>query len=323
MADTDIKQQVVSIMGPTASGKTGLALALAEKLPAEIINVDSALVYRGLNIGAAKPSTTELAKVSHHLIDIRDPSEPYSAADFCRDARVAIEDILARKKTPILVGGTMLYFKALLEGLSDMPVSSPEIREAIGQEAAEKGWQHLHNELAKVDPELAANLHPNHSQRISRALEVYRISGRPMSEFRDSSKDGLLNQYDWRQIAIAPRDRSILHARIAERFDLMMRAGLLEEVRGLYKRGDLSIDLPAIRAVGYRQLWLYLAGEYAEDEMLEKALAATRQLAKRQFTWLRSWPSLKWIYTQDEEGKILNVNEILQQALNFLTKRSI
>ena len=323
MTDSQKNKQVVSIMGPTASGKTSLALALAEKIPAEIINVDSALVYRGLNIGAAKPTSDELAKVPHHLIDIRDPSEPYSAADFCRDASEVIADILARQKTPILVGGTMLYFKALLEGLSDMPEATPEIRKAISLEAEEKGWQHMHEELMKVDPTAAAKLHPNHSQRISRALEVYRISGRPMSEFQEGETKGLLNNYDWCQFAIAPRDRSLLHARIAERFQLMLKAGLLDEVRELYLRGDLSTDLPAIRAVGYRQVWLYLSGECSEEEMLEKALAATRQLAKRQFTWLRSWPSLKWIYTQDEIGNNLDANEILQQALNFLAKRSI
>lgn len=315
--------QVVCIMGPTASGKTKLALALAQQFPAEIINVDSALVYRGLDIGAAKPSAEELAAVPHHLIDIRDPSEPYSAADFCRDATSAIADIHARSKTPILVGGTMLYFKTLLQGIADMPEVAPEIREAIEAEAQDKGWPHLHAQLAQVDPELAARLHPNHSQRIARALEVYRASGRSMTSLRSSTPAGLLEVYDFYQLAVAPRDRHVLHARIAERFQLMLRNGLLDEVRKLYKRGDLSIDLPAIRAVGYRQAWMFLAGEYGEEAMVEKAIAATRQLAKRQYTWLRSWPSLKWIYTQDEAGKNLSDDEILHEALNFLNKRSI
>lgn len=317
------KKVIVCIMGPTASGKTALALALAREFPAEIVNVDSALVYRGLDIGSAKPGPEERASVPHHLIDIRDPSEPYSAAEFCRDALLAIEDICARGKTPLLVGGTMLYFKSLLYGIADMPPVVAEIRKAIEDEGAAQGWPHMHAELAKADPELAAKLHPNHSRRIARGLEVYRASGRSMSSLRAATPAGLLEDYDCCQLAVAPRERSVLHQRIAERFQFMLQAGLLEEVRTLYARGDLSVALPAIRAVGYRQVWQYLAGEYSEKEMVEKAIAATRQLAKRQFTWLRSWPSLKWIYTQDESGRNLNDYEILLQALNFLSKRSI
>src|SRR5690606_29993122 len=232
MADAE-KKRVISLMGPTASGKTDLALALCKTFPAEIINVDSALVYRGLNIGAAKPTAKELAQVPHHLIYIREPSEPYSAADFCRDATRLIEEIHARNKTPLLVGGTMLYFKALLEGLSDMPVADSEIRKQIEKKAATFGWQHVHAELAEVDPAMAAALHPNHSQRISRALEVYRISGRTMTELQAGETQGLSTQYDWCQLAIAPRERKLLHERIAMRFEAMLMAGLLDEVRAL------------------------------------------------------------------------------------------
>lgn len=317
------KNPLICLMGPTASGKSALALALAREFPAEIINVDSALVYRGLDIGSAKPTLDERAEVPHHLIDIRDPSEPYSAADFCRDAMKAIADIYERDKTPILVGGTMLYFKSLLQGIADIPPVAAEIRKAVEGEGALHGWPHMHAELAKVDPELAAKLHPNNSQRIARALEVYRASGQTMSALHATTPAGLLEEYDCCQLAIAPRERKILHERIADRFLQMLQTGLLEEVRELYMRGDLSVELPAIRAVGYRQVWQFLAGEYSEEEMIEKAIAATRQLAKRQFTWLRSWPSLKWIYTQEESGRNLNDYEILLQALNFLSKRSI
>ncbi len=317
------KQGVLAILGPTASGKTDLALALAECFPSEIINVDSALVYRDLNIGAAKPSQEELAKVPHHLIDIRDPAESYSVAEFCKDAEAAIRQILDRNKTPILVGGTMLYFKALLEGLSDLPQADENTRKQIELEAKDKGWPYLHAELAKVDPDLAQTLHPNHSQRIARALEVYRVSGKTMTELRTSTKEGLLNAYDWCQIAIAPRDRKILHQGIALRFEAMLQQGFIEEVRGLFERGDLNLDLPSMRAVGYRQVWEYLAEKCSYDEMQQNVLAATRQLAKRQLTWLRAWNELNWVYTQDESGLSLKKSEILQQALNFWSKRSI
>ncbi len=314
----DGKPRAIALMGPTASGKTELAIRLHQEIGAEIISVDSALVYRGMDIGSAKPSADELARAPHRLIDLRDPSEPYSAAEFCQDAKREITDIVACGKIPLLVGGTMLYFKALLQGMSDMPSSQPEIRAQIEREAQQKGWPQLHLELSQVDPQTAAALHPNHSQRISRALEVYRISGRPISAYRGDSAAGLLEQYHWTQIAIAPRDRSVLHERIHLRFDKMLELGLLAEVEVLFKRGDLHSELPAIRAVGYRQVWEFLEGRFSYPEMRERGLAATRQLAKRQLTWLRSWNNLSMLYSQNEKGDMLSSDEIVNKALSFL-----
>jgi tRNA dimethylallyltransferase len=299
------KPLLLCVMGPTASGKTDLAITLAEQRDCELISVDSALVYRGLDIGSAKPD------YPHHLVDIRDPADAYSAADFAADANSLAGDITARGKTPLLVGGTMLYFKAFLEGLAGMPAADPAIRAAIEAEAAEHGWPHIHAQLAKVDPESAARIHPNHSQRLSRALEVYLASGTPLTEWfaRQAAagpafEGGALERYRVVQLAICPLDRAVLHQRIARRFEQMMQAGFLDEVRRLYERGDLHEDLPAIRAVGYRQLWQYLAGECSLDEAVAKGIAATRQLAKRQLTWLRKWPDLAWIYT-DSAGNLL------------------
>lgn len=317
------KPLAIALVGPTAAGKTDLAIALHQQLGAEIISVDSAMVYRGMNIGTAKPSAAELAAAPHRLIDIRDPAEAYSAADFRKDATIEIEDILAKGNTPVLAGGTMLYYKALLEGLSNMPASQPDVRAQIDAEAAEKGWPALHKELERVDAVTAANIHPNHSHRISRALEVYRISGKPMSEWRGQAQNGLLDKYNWVQLCVAPRDRTLLHQRIAQRFDIMLEQGLIDEVRALYERNDLHVDLPSIRAVGYRQVWDYLAGEISHEEMKLRGIAATRQLAKRQFTWLRSWQGLEWIYTQDEDLNLLSSEEIVNKALNFLAKRTI
>ncbi|WP_018276061.1 tRNA (adenosine(37)-N6)-dimethylallyltransferase MiaA [Teredinibacter turnerae] len=323
VAETQTKPLAIALMGPTAAGKTDLAIALRQHLNADIISVDSALVYRGLNIGAAKPSSAELAAAPHRLIDIRDPAEPYSAADFCKDATHEIAGIVAAGRTPLLVGGTMLYFKALLEGLSDMPASQPAVRAQIEQEALAIGWPGMHQRLMDIDPETARELHPNHSHRISRALEVFRISGKPMSHFRANSGTGLLDSYHWVQLAVAPRDRAVLHERIATRFDNMLDAGLLGEVEALYRRGDLHPDLPAIRAVGYRQVWEYLSGEIDRSEMVARGVAATRQLAKRQLTWLRGWPDLCWIDTQNASGDLLEVDEIVNKALSFLPQRPI
>jgi tRNA dimethylallyltransferase len=310
MADTP---NIICLMGPTASGKTDLAIQLAEHLNCELISVDSALVYRGLDIGSAKPD------YPHHLVDIRDPAEGYSAAEFVKDATRLIEDITTRGKTPLLVGGTMLYFRALLEGLADMPAADPAIRARIELEAATHGWPHVHAELARVDPESAARIHPNHSQRIGRALEVYRASGITMTEWFARQKarpaikgsdsmifmesDPLIADPLIAQLAICPADRKVLHRRIEQRFHQMMDQGFLEEVKALYQRGDLHPGLPAIRAVGYRQLWQHLAGECNLEEAVEKGIAATRQLAKRQLTWLRKWPDLGWIYT-DPAGNL-------------------
>jgi tRNA dimethylallyltransferase len=292
---------LICLLGPTASGKTDLAIDIAESVDCELVSVDSALVYRGLDIGSAKPD------YPHHLVDIREPDEPYSAADFAEDAHRLAEDIISRGKTPLLVGGTMLYFKAFLEGMAEMPAADMEIRAGIEAEAAAGGWPRIHAELAKVDPEAAARIHPNHSQRLVRALEVYRASGKPLTVWHAQGRGGApdpFERYDIRQIAICPADRAVLHQRIAKRFEMMMKAGFLAEVEALYRRGDLGPDLPAIRAVGYRQLWQYLDGECRLEEAVERGVAATRQLAKRQLTWLRKWPDLAWIYT-DSEGNLV------------------
>lgn len=310
-------------MGPTASGKTDLAIDLARVLGCELVSVDSALVYRGLDIGSAKPD------YPHHLVDIRDPDQPYSAADFAADAGRVVDDIVARGKTPLLVGGTMLYFRAFLEGLAEMPAADPAIREAIEAEAATRGWPALHAQLREVDPEAAARIHPNHSQRLSRALEVFRSSGVPISEWqRRQQGGGAASRYRLCQLAICPRDRAVLHERIALRFEQMLAAGFLEEVRALHARPELHPDLPAIRAVGYRQLWHYLDGDCSLEEAVERGVAATRQLAKRQLTWLRKWPGLNWLET-DAAGNVLPpprshsavaqcVENPLQQALKFI-----
>lgn len=321
------RPQVIFLMGPTASGKTDLAIALRKHLPVELISVDSTLVYRGMDIGTAKPGAAELAAAPHRLIDIRDPAEPYSAADFCADAEREIAAIIADGKIPLLVGGTMLYFRALLDGLADMPAADLQVRAAIEQEAAQYGWPSIHAQLAQVDPETAAEIHPNHSQRLSRALEVYRISGKTMSALRreQHQETGVpfTERYRVTQMAIAPRDRTLLHQRIATRFHKMLEQGLVEEVTRLHRREDLHPDLPAIRAVGYRQVWEYLEGDLTREEMVERGIIATRQLAKRQFTWLRGWPDLYWLYTERENGISLSREEIVGYALNFITGAAI
>ena len=286
----------IYIAGPTASGKTAAALAIAREREVEIISVDSALVYRGMDIGTAKPSATELAAVPHHLINIRDPLHAYSAAEFVRDATTLTDDIQARGKTALLVGGTMLYFKALMDGMDDMPPADAAVRAVLEQEAQDKGWPALHAELAVVDPVTAARLAPADSQRIQRALEVFRISGLPLSHFhtrRDAIKNVAANAYSTRAaalISLEPQDRAWLHGRIAQRFDAMLEQGFLDEVRTLRARGDLHPDLPSMRCVGYRQAWEALDGQYPMAELRERGIAATRQLAKRQITWLRSMP---------------------------------
>lgn len=323
---------VILLMGPTASGKTDLAIALRHHLPVELISVDSTLVYRGMDIGTAKPTREELLAAPHRLIDIRDPREPYSAADFCADAEREIAAIHAQGKIPLLVGGTMLYFKALLDGLADMPEADPEVRAQIERDAAAFGWPYVHQQLAEVDPEMAAEIHPNHSQRLSRALEVFRVCGKTMSELRKEQQRfagvSFCERFDVTQIAIAPRDRSVLHGRIETRFKKMIENGLVDEVRALYERGDLHADLPAIRAVGYRQVWDYFDGALTYDEMIDRGIIATRQLAKRQFTWLRGWQNyentpLNWLYTENESGISLFREEIVDCALNFIRSAAI
>ncbi|MGA4319822.1 tRNA (adenosine(37)-N6)-dimethylallyltransferase MiaA [Ectopseudomonas hydrolytica] len=294
----------IFLMGPTAAGKTDLALALARVLPCDLISVDSALVYRGMDIGTAKPDKAVLAEFPHALIDIRDPAESYSAAEFRADALAAMAESAARGRIPLLVGGTMLYYKALLEGLADMPSADPVVRAELEARAAVEGWEALHRELAEVDPQSAARIHPNDPQRLTRALEVYRVSGMSMSEHRlrqaagnpegGTSASGQL-PYTVAQLAIAPAQRLILHERIAQRFQAMLEQGFVEEVEALRSRSDLHAGLPSIRAVGYRQVWEYLDGKLSREEMVERGIIATRQLAKRQFTWLRGWGDLQWL----------------------------
>ncbi|AXO60364.1 tRNA (adenosine(37)-N6)-dimethylallyltransferase MiaA [Ectopseudomonas oleovorans] len=294
----------IFLMGPTAAGKTDLALELARVLPCDLISVDSALIYRGMDIGTAKPERAILDAFPHALIDIRDPAESYSAAEFRADALAAMAESTARGRIPLLVGGTMLYYKALLEGLADMPSAAPAIRAELEARAAAEGWEALHRELAEVDPESAARIHPNDPQRLTRALEVYRVSGLSMTEHRlrqaagnpDAGTSGAGQlPYTVAQLAIAPAQRQVLHDRIAQRFRVMLEQGFVEEVEALRRRSDLHAGLPSIRAVGYRQVWEYLDGELSRDEMVERGIIATRQLAKRQFTWLRGWENLHWL----------------------------
>lgn len=279
----------IFLMGPTASGKTGVAVELAQTLPVEIISVDSALVYRGMDIGTAKPDAATLARAPHHLLDIRDPTEAYSAAAFRHDALRLMHDITARGRIPLLVGGTMLYFRALQHGLSPLPEADPAIRAALDAEIALHGVRHLHRQLAEVDAETAARLAPNDTQRIQRALEIYRLTGQPMSILLDQKANDEL-PYRILPVALIPATRSVLHQRIATRFRLMLEQGLVEELRALRQRYQLHPNLPSMRCVGYRQAWQFIEGEIDQTQLLETGIAATRQLAKRQLTWLRSMP---------------------------------
>lgn len=299
----------ICIAGPTGCGKTAAALAAAEFLPVEIISVDSALVYRGMDIGTAKPTAAELAAVPHHLIDIIDPLESYSAAQFVASARQLADEILARGKLPLLVGGTMLYFKALFDGLSEMPQADEDLRAELDAKAAAQGWPALHAELARLDPITAARLAPGDSQRIQRALEVCILSGRPMSELHQVRSLGV----DWPLISLEPNDRGWLHARLAKRFEQMLADGLVDEVRALKARGDLNPELPSMRCVGYRQTWESLdSGDF--KSLPERGIAATRQLAKRQMTWLRSMPQRQVIACEDPQAQ-LHVLAALQRLL--------
>jgi tRNA dimethylallyltransferase len=290
---------VLCVMGPTASGKSDLAVTLAEQCNGEIISVDSALVYRGMDIGTAKPNAEIRRRVPHHLIDIRDPADPYSAANFVEDALQLIPAIIARGHRPILAGGTMLYFRALQSGLANLPAASPEIRAHLTAEAERVGWHGLHEQLALIDKEAAEKIKPSDPQRIQRALEVFHLTGKTLSSFWEEQERNV-SQFDYCNIAIAPESRSVLHTRIEARFKTMLEAGFIEEVKALFLRGDLHPELPAIRAVGYRQAWDYLAGHSTYPEFVERATAATRQLAKRQLTWLRHWPMpITWFNSED------------------------
>ncbi len=284
----------ICLAGPTGCGKTAAALAIAAVLPVEIISVDSALVYRGMDIGTAKPTAAERAAAPHHLIDILDPLQSYSAAEFVRDAKRLAAEIAGRGRLPLLVGGTMLYFKALFDGLSTLPQADAGLRAAIDAEAAKRGWPTMHAELARLDPETAARLAPNDSQRIQRALEVIRLSGQPLSVLHAASREDGMEGVDWPLFSLEPDDRAWLHARLAQRFDAMLADGLVDEVKALRARGDLSLALPSMRCVGYRQVWEALDANDFSD-LRERGIAATRQLAKRQVTWLRGMPKRRVI----------------------------
>ncbi|TKB46695.1 tRNA (adenosine(37)-N6)-dimethylallyltransferase MiaA [Thalassotalea mangrovi] len=298
---------VICIMGPTASGKTSLAMQLADKLPCDLISVDSALVYKGMDIGSAKPTSEELQQYPHQLIDLIDPSDSYSAADFCRDAKLAIDAARQRQRYPVLVGGTMMYFKSLLQGLSPLPPADPQVRSDIEKLALEQGWEEVHQQLAKVDPVSAQRIHRNDPQRLTRALEVYRVSGKSLTELTETKGETVSGPV--LQFAISTEQRATLHQRIELRYRQMLDQGFEEEVKLLKQRPDLHPDLPSIRCVGYRQMWEYLDGRYDYDEMVFRGICATRQLAKRQLTWLRSWPDLTWLQTDDAD----NLQQILAQ----------
>jgi tRNA dimethylallyltransferase len=308
----DERPLAVLLMGPTASGKTELAVELVRRLPLEIISVDSALVYRGMDIGTAKPDPETLRVAPHRLIDIREPSESYSAAAFREDALKEMADIHASGKTPLLVGGTMLYFKALTQGLSDLPSADPLVRSRLQSELNQQGLQYLFQRLERLDPAAAAKIHANDTQRVLRALEVIEISGRRMSELQQAEKGHIL-PYQVLKLVRAPHDRALLHSRIAQRFTEMLEEGLENEVRGLMGRGDLSADMPSMRSVGYRQMMNYLLGQISWEEMVETGIIATRQLAKRQFTWLRAEQDCHWL--DEEHGRVLD------QALQLIFDR--
>lgn len=294
MQHSEHKPLAIFLMGPTASGKTDLAIQLHQQLPVEVISVDSALIYRGMDIGTAKPSKAELALAPHRLIDICDPAESYSAANFRTDSLREMQEISAQGKIPLLVGGTMLYYKALLEGLSPLPSADDKVRSEIEAKAALIGWGGLHQELSKIDPISAQRINPNDSQRINRALEVFYLTGKTLTQLTAQKGEAL--PYDILQFAIAPEQREVLHLRIEQRFHKMIELGFQQEVEKLYRRPDLNENLPSIRCVGYRQMWEYLRGDYDHDEMVFRGICATRQLAKRQITWLRGWTSpIQWL----------------------------
>lgn len=308
----DQRPLAVALMGPTASGKTALAVQWGQRFGGEIVSVDSALVYRRMNIGSAKPDAAILAQAPHHLLDLREPQHTYNAADFARDARIAMDEIAARGRLPILAGGTGLYFQALLEGLAPMPEADPALRERIASDAAARGWQALHEDLARVDPKAAARIHATDPQRIVRALEVWQLSGRSISDWQRHARAERL-PYRVLKLVVAPHDRAVLHARIAQRFDLMLAQGFLDEVRALRADPELNAQLPAMRAVGYRQAWLHLDGVTDGRQFREQAIAATRQLAKRQLTWLRGEFDARWF---DPECDAVALDGVLMRSLD-------
>lgn len=322
----------ILLMGPTASGKTDLAIELCDRLPCDIVSVDSAMIYRGMDIGTAKPSAGELARAPHRLIDICDPAESYSAADFRQDALREMESITRAGRIPLLVGGTMMYYKALLQGMGDLPAADPQVRTELEHQAAERGLVELHRQLTDIDPVAARLIHPHNRQRLLRALEVYRVSGRPISSYWQSGENikdypystnwqadsGHKLPYTVLQFAMAPSQRQQLHDRIRIRFRAMLEQGFVDEVRELMARGDLSPDMPSMRCVGYRQVWSWLAGEGDHGDMVERGIAATRQLAKRQLTWLRKWQDVTWL----ESGASENLAIALKKLESHTTLKS-
>lgn len=312
MSQSKTPNPVVTIMGPTASGKTDLAMELADKINGEIVSVDSALIYKGMDIGTAKPTVEELNQYPHRLISFLDPCEQYSAADFVKDALREIAEIYHKGKTPILVGGTMMYFKSLVEGISLLPEANSEVRKDIEALANDKGWAHVHQLLAAVDPESASRIHQNDPQRINRAYEVYLLSGQTMTELQKAPKQAM--PYPVKQFAFMCSDKTLLHNRIEKRFHIMLEQGFEQEVTELHKRRDLHLDLPSMRSVGYRQMWQYLEGELDHEEMIFRGIVATRQLAKRQLTWLRSWSGV----THLEIGKPKENLHLVLNKLNLL-----
>ena len=300
MREAANRRRAVLLMGPTGSGKSDLGMRLAETLPLEIVSVDSAQVYRSMDIGTAKPTAAMRERVAHHLIDIRDPAENYSAGDFTRDAAEAMQDIWRRGRQPLLVGGTMLYFHALSHGIAELPEADPQVRADIDLQAANSGWTALHQELERVDPAAAARIHVNDPQRIQRALEVYRLTGKTITSLQQK-RVSVFTDVDVTEFAVAPLERGDLHTRIELRFGAMLEAGLMAEVRKLFERKDLTAEHPSMRAVGYRQLWRHLAGQCVLDEAIERAIAATRQLAKRQLTWLRRRERAQWFDSMHPE----------------------
>ncbi len=302
-------------MGPTASGKTDIAVHLVQHLPVEIISVDSVLIYKDMNIGSAKPDASTLAMAPHRLIDFLDPSHAYSVAEFRRDALAAMADITEQGKIPLLVGGTMLYFRALLGGLSELPAADEAVRKELEAQAAELGWQAMHEKLQQVDPVAASKIHPNDPQRIQRALEVYEISGEPLSVLQQKTKFENALPYNVTKLVVNPEDRAVLHQRIEKRFYQMLESGFIDEVEALYNRGDLNIAMPSMRAVGYRQVWEYLDNQRDYHSMVERGIVVTRQLAKRQLTWLRNEKDAIWLDSGEMDA---NPADIKKLALKLL-----